>query len=139
VLRSLGIDLTGWGLGTVFAIDPDGITIAGTGTHNGNSEAWVASLLTGPRPGDANQDGIVNNSDLRILAGNLGMRGDATWTHGDFDGDRAVTLRDLGTLKRQFGRTTPDDAQAVPEPMAWLMAMAGGFLLGWRLNRRSCT
>ncbi len=43
-LPSLGIDLTGWTLTDVGGVSADGQTIAGTGTHNGVDEAWIATL-----------------------------------------------------------------------------------------------
>jgi len=44
VLGASGLDLTGWALGTAYGISADGLTIVGTGNHNGRTEAWIASL-----------------------------------------------------------------------------------------------
>jgi len=41
---SLHLDLTGWTLTTANGVSVDGRTIVGTGTHNGQTEAWVAQL-----------------------------------------------------------------------------------------------
>jgi len=41
-LASLQLDLTGWTLTTANGVSADGRTIVGTGTHNGQTEAWVA-------------------------------------------------------------------------------------------------
>jgi probable HAF family extracellular repeat protein len=43
-LPSLQLDLTGWTLTTANGVSLDGRTIVGTGTHNGQTEAWVAQL-----------------------------------------------------------------------------------------------
>ncbi|MBX3437545.1 MAG: hypothetical protein KF861_08650 [Planctomycetaceae bacterium] len=47
LLPSLGIDLTGWVLTEVVTMTPDGVTLCGNGTHNGNPEAWIANLSLG--------------------------------------------------------------------------------------------
>src|SRR3954465_14090983 len=51
-----GVDLTRWGLTVANGVSFDGRTIVGDGTHNGRTEAWVATL---PRCGSAdfNHDG----------------------------------------------------------------------------------
>jgi probable HAF family extracellular repeat protein len=41
--NNYGLDLTGWTLQSAEAISQDGKAIAGYGTHNGYTEAWVAS------------------------------------------------------------------------------------------------
>jgi probable HAF family extracellular repeat protein len=46
----LGLDLTGWTLFDARAVTPDGLTIVGTGTHNGNTEAFVAVIPIVPEP-----------------------------------------------------------------------------------------
>jgi len=43
-LPSLHVDLTGWTLTAANGVSADGRTIVGTGTHNGQTEAWVAQL-----------------------------------------------------------------------------------------------
>ncbi len=54
-------------------------------------------------PGDANNDGKVNVSDLGILATNYGMTGGATWEKGDFNNDQKVNVSDLGILATNYG------------------------------------
>ena len=39
-----GLDLTGWHLGNAVAISSDSCTIAGSGSHDGDVEAWVAVI-----------------------------------------------------------------------------------------------
>jgi probable HAF family extracellular repeat protein len=43
-IPSLHLDLTGWTLTSANGVSADGRTIVGTGTHNGQTEAWVAQL-----------------------------------------------------------------------------------------------
>lgn len=50
VLAELGVDLTGWHLHDAVDISADGLTIAGTGVHNGFTEGWVARI---PEPSTA--------------------------------------------------------------------------------------
>lgn len=107
-LPTLGIDLTGWTLVSSAAITADGRTISGIGRHNGASEAWIANLGGGsePCPGDTDDDGDVDLSDLAVLLSNFG-RTDASRQHGDFDGDADVDLSDLATLLGGFGAACP--------------------------------
>jgi hypothetical protein len=53
--------------------------------------------------GDANLDGVVDVSDLSILAANYGIESDATWDLGDFNGDGAVNVSDLSLLAANYG------------------------------------
>lgn len=48
LLTNAGVDLTGWSLTTATAISADGATVVGYGTHNGNTEAWVARNFLPP-------------------------------------------------------------------------------------------
>ena len=54
-------------------------------------------------PGDANNDGKVDFSDLLILAQNDGQTSGATVADGDFDGDGAVGFSDLLILAQNYG------------------------------------
>jgi probable HAF family extracellular repeat protein len=51
LLPTLGSDLSGWTLTAAYGISADGRTIAGTGDHNGTTEAWVATLTGDFLPG----------------------------------------------------------------------------------------
>ena len=74
-------------------------------------------------PGDANHDGMVDVSDLGILAANYGIASGASWTQGDFNGDGAVDVSDLGILAANYGAGTSgvdfdaDYAKAFGEPL----------------------
>ena len=67
-------------------------------------------------PGDANNDGKVDGSDVTILAGNWQVLSGATWSMGDFNGDKKVDGSDVTILAGnwQYGISTA--AVSVPEP-----------------------
>ena len=50
VLAAFGLDLTDWSLGTATGISADGLTIVGRGTHDGQTQAWIARLDAAPVP-----------------------------------------------------------------------------------------
>lgn len=62
----------------------------------------VASTHECP-PGDLNDDGDIDLSDLAALLSYFGTPSGATWPYGDLDGDEAVTLTDLAILLSNFG------------------------------------
>lgn len=53
-------------------------------------------------PGDFNLDGVVDISDLGILASNYGKTSGMTWADGDANEDGAVDVCDLGVLAIYF-------------------------------------
>jgi parallel beta-helix repeat protein len=55
-------------------------------------------------PGDANGDGMVDNTDFKILYSNYGRSGG--WAQGDFDGNGRVGFEDFQTLERALGTST---------------------------------
>jgi hypothetical protein len=78
----------------------------------------------------------VDLADLGSLASHYGMSAGASWEMGDFNGDGAVNLYDLGVLAGNYGTGLPqvDGAAVAPEPGTMiLMGVAGA--LGFR--RRS--
>jgi hypothetical protein len=101
---------------------------------------------------DFNVDGRVDRADLDVLMANIGKRAEASFEHGDADGDSDVDGDDFLTWQREIGLTTPlsafdDDslalaeaslsATAVPEPATALLAAAAALFL-W-LQRRKCS
>src|SRR5674476_403560 len=68
-------------------------------------------------PGDANNDGVVNISDLAILAAHYGTTSGATWSVGDFNGNGAVNISDLSILAAHWGNVL-----VVPAPTISLSA-----------------
>lgn len=116
----------------------DGTT--GTVGMPGNFTAYKQFAVIGTpatirTPGDANEDGYVDVSDLGILATHYGAGSGLDWSDGDFNGDGFVDVSDLGTLATWYG-TTPS-AQAIPEPSAWTgllsMCLAGLLTLSQRI------
>jgi hypothetical protein len=75
-------------------------------------------------PGDANNDGAVDESDLGILEGNWNqdtILGKA-WEDGDFTGDDLVNVNDLEILNANWG-------WRVPEPASLSLLLAGALAL----------
>ena len=70
--------------------------------------------------GDANLDGIVDVSDLGLLATTWQSSGD--WQQGDFNGDDVIDVSDLGILASnwQAGIEAPPLGPALDEAMAAL-------------------
>ncbi|MBN2296669.1 MAG: DNRLRE domain-containing protein [Pirellulales bacterium] len=95
------------------------------------------SLIPEPLPGDANGDGVVDVSDLGILATNYGATSGRAWYEGDFTHDTAVDVSDLGVLAAYYG-TGNTAAQSVPEPS--VLAGILGLCLGgvFTLTRKRC-
>lgn len=55
------------------------------------------------KPGDANNDGAVNSSDLAIFSFNWGKTG-MTFVQGDFNGDGTINSADLAILSFNWGK-----------------------------------
>ena len=122
---------TGYAVG--YANGADGV-VSGLGV---GQEKIMATL-----PGDANLDGVVNNTDLALVLNNLNQSSGGLWTKGDFTGSGTVTNVDLAivlnNLNRSISTTTTASATvkytSVPEPAALvLLSMAGALSL---LQRR---
>ena len=86
-------------------------------------ELVAPALPAPPMLGDATGDGRVDRADSAVLIRHLGMTSGALFADGDFDGDRAVTLRDLATLQTQLSVAPSSANVAVPEPSTLLLAI----------------
>jgi hypothetical protein len=75
---------------------------SGNGTAGGNFSFRFNVL-----PGDANQDGSANFSDLSRLLANYGKSTGESWGQGDFTGDGAVNFSDLSELLADYGQRLP--------------------------------
>lgn len=82
---------------TVKATDNDGaVTTSSAVTVTVNNP-------TTQKPGDANNDGAVNSSDLAIFSFNWGKTG-MTFAQGDFNADGTVNSNDLAILSFNWGK-----------------------------------
>jgi hypothetical protein len=86
-----------------------------------NDFGALAELL----PGDADQNGVVDNTDLSTVLAYYNQTG-MTWTNGDFNQDGTVNGADLNNVLSNFGQSS----SPVPEPssLALLGAAAVGLL-----------
>jgi hypothetical protein len=99
--------------------------------------------------GDANLDGIVDITDLGLLATAWQMN--ANWQGGDFTGDGFVDITDLGLLATNWQQTAgragtfaealqmtfgADAAAALPEPVSLPVLAAAGLLLNRPTRQR---
>ena len=131
-----------------FTKDVGGSGAYGLPAHPGETyipylEVTYSSTIPDERiPGDANKDGVVDGSDVTILAGNWQYGADmeepnAAWEMGDFNGDGMVDGSDVTILAGNWQYGTSTSSAVVPEPTTWAM-LAGvvGSLLLCPCNRR---
>lgn len=95
----------------------------------------VLSLVLRYPPGDFNFDGVVDVSDLGILATNYGTTSGMTWEKGDASGDCAVDVSDLGILATYYGTSTEVAASATPEPGTMTLMGVGALALLFRRRK----
>lgn len=102
----------------------------------------VGAYAVDPAPGDANDDGSVNEADALILAQNWlsDFTGTTfTWSYGDFNNDKRVDEIDATMLAANWGKSfgVHEGSSAVPEPgtaiMLAVVLLAAAF---GRLRRR---
>lgn len=86
---------------------PDASTLTG-GPFTVVGGFWAVSLGgVCNLPGDLNQNGSVDLSDLSSLLANFGVASGATYAGGDVDLDGDVDLTDLSALLAVFGTNCP--------------------------------
>ncbi len=73
--------------------------------NGGAPDAWFATLPApaSDLPGDLNDDGVVNFTDLNLVLSNFGAMGEPGMTPGDANGDGAVNFTDLNIVLSGFG------------------------------------
>jgi hypothetical protein len=81
-------------------------------------------------PGDANDDGIVDNKDASIVGAHW-LATDAAWEHGNFNGDAVIDDKDAAILAAHWGEGGGEES--VPEPgslalLAGIAAMGAVYL-----------
>ncbi len=140
----LTILIDGWrtdNAGLVVSATPtSGIILMRFDTSDNETAEYSPELIidisqgANPIPGDANDDGVVDVSDLGILATNYGAGGGFGWGDADFTGDGFVDVSDLGILATNYGNTAAAAAQAVPEPATWVVFL--GAVLSLIVTRR---
>ena len=90
-----------------------------------NFQVGTPNEETPPAPGDANEDGKVDGSDVTILAGNWQVGVDdgqtANWGMGDFNGDGKVDGSDVTILAGNWQYGVTAEAASVPEPSTALL------------------
>jgi hypothetical protein len=85
-------------------------------------------------PGDANDDGIVDEEDAAVLASNWLKMENAYWTDGDFNNDGMVDDRDATIMAANWLATSLPEA-SVPEPAAIILLLAGSLCILCRSRR----
>jgi len=90
-------------------------------------------------PGDANSDGVVNISDLAILASHYGTKTGATWAMGDFNGDGAVNIADLSVLAAHWGDTVAAPTITLTASPTTITSGSTATLTWSTTNATSCT
>ncbi len=88
-----------------------------------NLKTNVSGPITRPIPGDANEDGVVDEADAKALASNWG-EDNATWPMGDLNEDGIIDVADAAVLAANWGTGTSEANSAVPEPSALTMLLA---------------
>jgi hapalindole H/12-epi-hapalindole U/12-epi-fischerindole U synthase len=100
------------------------INLNGTGVEV-NFDDVQLTVFTPRFAGDANDDKIVDFTDLGILLNNYNQPG--TFITGDFDNSNSVDFTDLGLLLNNYNQSAPLSAAAVPEPGALALVLFGAF------------
>ena len=107
---------------------------------DGDVDADDRALMSPQVAGDANGDGVVDGSDVTILAANWQKGVDdgltATWAEGDFNGDGKVDGSDVTILAGNWQYGVGTAASAVPEPSTIVLILLGLASLAVRRVKR---
>jgi hypothetical protein len=128
------------GDGRATSLNDNGLVAFTLGFTSGINYGVFVADVGGVLPGDANQNGTVDDADLAAVLGHMNRPG--TFATGDFNADGLVDFADFQILERNFGKSVPAFAPGVdllavetPEPgLAVLGVVAVGALL--RRGRR---
>jgi len=125
VLLSSELTWTGVTFGSVVYIGDS------SGTHTSDHDLDYVRLISGafaPEssgvPGDANNDGYVDEADAQTLASYWGLTDAVGPAEGDFNADGKVNPADASILAANWNPAPSESMSAVPEPTcAMLLAM----------------
>ncbi|RIK85908.1 MAG: hypothetical protein DCC67_03310 [Planctomycetota bacterium] len=110
----------------VDVVEAGGVSVDVTLTAHIRGDASFYVALAGV-PGDFDQDGDVDATDLPILKANFGLASGATASTGDADGDADADGHDFLAWQSRFATLPPPAAAravvAVPEPTSVLAAI----------------
>lgn len=102
------------------------------GTSGRTRIVEVQAMMTTVLPGDANDDGMVDEDDAAILAAHWLKQGSSTWGQGDFNGDGNVNDVDAAMMATNWGVGT--SSASVPEPSV-LILLCSAIAILW-IKRR---
>jgi len=108
-IASLAAGVTSYSDTGLTASTQYGYRVMATNSAGDSASSNVANVMTAApsAPGDANGDGIVNRTDLGVLAMNFGKNVIGGGSQGDFNCDGKVDMNDLLILAQHFsGRMT---------------------------------
>jgi hypothetical protein len=89
-------------------------------------DRWGIIATPPPLPGDANNDGYIDDKDASIL-GSHWLASGANWSMGDFNKDGQVNDKDAAILAAHWTGPPAEDA-SVPEPTSLALLLGG---LSW--------
>ena len=98
-----------------------------------NFDQVQLTVFTPRFPGDANDDKVVDFTDLGILLNNYNQSG--TFLTGDFDNSNSVDFTDLGLLLNNYNQPARASSAATPEPGTLALALFGALGLLFAVRR----
>jgi hypothetical protein len=85
---------------------------------------YIVEYVVTDVPGDANNDGVVDDKDASILGAHWLQIGGANWLDGDFNGDGNVNDADAAILAAHWGEGTGEESAPEPGSLALLAGIA---------------
>ncbi|MFM9995597.1 MAG: PEP-CTERM sorting domain-containing protein [Phycisphaerales bacterium] len=97
LVNDYGLNLTGWQLGSAFAISADGRAIVGSGTYLGGAQVYLA-VLSGPCYPDCNESGNLTLADFGCFQGKYVLND----PYADCNASGTLTVADFGCFQTKF-------------------------------------